>query len=182
MEKKWHSWQSHWQRQRRQIRSGILTWLIWLIFVPGLLTPLVAFANKVEIPPAQNLQAEAAQAVKNGWPLVVLYSREDCGFCRRIKRDHLVHLLHDPAFQHKVVVREISQDKPLPLVDFQGKATQHDKYARKEAINFVPVVAFYGIRGETLAPTLMGARIPDFYQTDLEQAVMQARAEILKGK
>ena len=43
-----------------------------------------------------------------------------------------------------------------------------------EKIKLVPVVAFYGPNGQRLADPIVGARLPDFYQSYLETAVEQS--------
>jgi hypothetical protein len=42
----------------------------------------------------------------------------------------------------------------------------------------VPVVAFYGPTGQRLADPIVGARLPDFYQSYLEEAIEHAAAQI----
>jgi hypothetical protein len=44
----------------------------------------------------------------------------------------------------------------------------------------VPVVAFYGPDGRQLADPIVGARLPDFYQSYLEEAVEEAAKALKK--
>lgn len=133
------------------------------------------------LPAAADLRAEAAAAARAGGPLIVIYSRADCRFCSAIKRQHLAPLAADPRFAQRVVIREIGQDRPTPLVDFAGVATTHAAFTASEKIRLVPVVAFYGPGGRRLADPIVGARLPDFYQSYLERAVEESAAALRKG-
>ncbi len=127
-----------------------------------------------ELPRAKNLATEASQAASAGAPLVVIYSRVDCSYCKTVKRDYLQVMAADPRYRGRVVIREVGQDSNAPLKDFSGKATTHALFAKQQKIKLVPVVAFYGPDGKTLHEPIIGGRLPDFYQSYLEDAVEQA--------
>ena len=76
------------------------------------------------------------------------------------------------------MIREISQDRETPLIDFNGQATTHAAFAAREKIKLVPVVAFYGPNGRKLAEPIVGARLPDFYQSYLDDAIDQASRQL----
>jgi thioredoxin-related protein len=124
-----------------------------------------------DLPPAQDLRAEADKAAQAGGPLIVVYSRKDCKYCETVKRDYLKPLAANPRYRDKVVVRQINQDSDAQLVDFRGETTTHARFAASEKIKLVPVVAFYGPQGKQLAEPIVGARLPDFYPGYLEDAV-----------
>ena len=130
--------------------------------------------------PAQDLAEEARQSARQGMPLVILYTRQDCRYCTGVKRDYLQPLASHPDYRQRLVIREIDQGSNSPLRDFQGKATTHAEFARREKIRLVPVVAFYGVAGEALAQPIIGARLPDFYQSDLENALNEGRSNLAK--
>lgn len=123
---------------------------------------------------ASNLAKDAETAARLGRPLVVIYSRDDCSFCKTIKRDYLKPMGEDPKSAGKQVIREVRQDKNTELIDFQGRKTTHAALAKAEKIQLVPVVAFYGPGGRKLHEPIIGARLPDFYQSYLETAIEQA--------
>jgi thioredoxin-related protein len=131
------------------------------------------------LPAAVNLSSDAKLASQLGGPLIVLYSRDDCPYCRIVKRNYLQPLLSEPRYQKRVIVREINVDSESTLIDFDGQKTTHSKFAEREKIRFVPVVSFYGPKGLTLAEPIVGSRLPDFYQSYLDDAIKQS---ILFGK
>lgn len=136
-------------------------------------------AGDIEI--ASNLQAEAARAAKAGGPLIVIYSREDCSFCKAVKRDYLKPLAANPRYRDRIVIRQVNQDgEAQPLIDFRGNASTHALVAAAQKVKLVPVVAFYGPDGRQLAEPIVGARLPDFYQSYLENAVEQSANALKK--
>ena len=128
--------------------------------------------------PARDLAAESRQAAAASGPLIVLYSRADCPFCRTIEKNHLRGLRHDPRYGQRVVIREIGQDRDTALRDFSGRSTTHARFTAANGIKRVPVVAFYGPQGQPLAEPIVGARLPDFYQGYLEAAIDQSLLQL----
>jgi thioredoxin-related protein len=134
-----------------------------------------------DLPAAVDLRAEAAQAARAGGPLIVIYSRADCKYCEAVKRDYLKPLAANPRYRDHVLIRQINQDGDAQaLTDFKGVATTHAHLASSEKIKLVPVVAFYGPDGRQLAAPIVGARLPDFYQSYLEEAVEQSARALKK--
>lgn len=132
-----------------------------------------------DLPLAGDLRAEAAQAARSGTPLIVIYSRQDCKYCEAVKRDYLKPL----AARHpdRLLIRQINQDgETLALTDFKGSVSTHARVAAGEKVKLVPVVAFYGPEGRQLAAPIVGARLPDFYQSYLEDAIEQSARALKK--
>jgi len=145
----------------------ILAWPLWAVAAPP----------DAVLTPALDLQAEARAAARSGFPLVLMFSREDCIYCKGVRRDYLVPLNRMPEYA-QVQVRQIDQDRNTPLRDFQGQPTTHADFAAREGIRLVPVVSFYGPDGRQVAESIVGARLPDFYQSYLESALRQGAAEL----
>ena len=150
----------------------------------GLLAGLLAFsaagglAAGTDLPAAQDLRADANKAARAGGPLIVVYSRKDCKYCETVKRDYLKPLTANPRYRDRVVIRQINQDSDAPLIDFRGEATTHARFAASEKIKLVPVVAFYVPQGKHLAEPIVGARLPDFYPSYLEESVEKSSLAI----
>ena len=142
---------------------------------------LAAPAGAVEdLPAAHDLRDEATRAGALGAPLVLMFSRKDCKYCIAVRRDYLKPLAASAQWRNRVVVRQINQDSDAPLIDFRGQKTTHARFAAAEKVKLVPVVAFYGPAGQTLADPIIGARLPDFYQSYLEEAIEASAARLKK--
>jgi thioredoxin-related protein len=157
-------------RQFAGLLGGLI--LAWLA------TPILA---ATDLPAALDLRAEAAAAARQGGPLIVIYSRRDCKYCETVKRDYLKPLAANPRYRERVSIRQVNQDgEQQALTDFKGNATSHARFAASEKVKFVPVVAFYGPDGQQLAAPIVGARLPDFYNSYLEDAIEQSAKALKK--
>lgn len=132
------------------------------------------------VPPARDLRAESAAAARAGLPLIVIFSRDDCTFCTAIKRDYLQPMARQARNGNRPVIREIRQDSDAALTGFGGEKTTHTDFARNAKIKLVPVVAFYGPDGRQLADPIVGARLPDFYQSYLDDGIDNASKKLRK--
>lgn len=155
----------------------------WTGLLGGLILAWLAAPalGATDLPAAIDLRSEAVQAAKTGGPLIVIYSRQDCKYCEAVKRDYLKPLAANPRYRDRVLIRQINQDGDTQaLTDFKGAASTHAKVALAEKVKLVPVVAFYAPDGRKLAEPIVGARLPDFYQTYLEDAVEQSSRALKK--
>lgn len=125
---------------------------------------------------AGDLAADARLAAAKGVPLVLLYSRDDCSWCEKVKREHLGPLSRDPAAP--ALVRELHMDRPTPLVDFAGRRTTSADFSKQMQARFAPTVMFHGGKGEQLAEAIVGFRLADFYAAYLERAIQESRTRL----
>ena len=138
----------------------------------------LAQAKGNDLPLAVDLRNEVESARKQGGPLVIIYSRRDCKYCETVKRDYLKPLANHPRYRERVLIRQVNQDSDGSLIDFQGNPTTHARFTTAEKVKLVPVVAFYGPNGRQLADPIVGARLPDFYQGYLEEALDRSISEL----
>lgn len=146
-------------------------WLTGLFGALILTCTLLPARAANDLPLAVDLRREALDAARTGAPLIIIYSRKDCKYCETVKRDYLKPLAANPLYRDKVVIRQVNQDGEQELADFKGAPSHHARLASSEKIKLVPVVAFYGPDGRKLADPIVGARLPDFYMSYLEDAV-----------
>ena len=127
------------------------------------------------LPPAQDLAADARQMREQKLPMLVLYSRDGCGWCERARVHHLDPMAADPATASRVLIRQIDVDRRTAIADFSGKAGNHRDFARSRKIRLTPTIELLGPDGETLAEAIVGVRLPDFYGTYIDRAIDTAR-------
>jgi len=127
------------------------------------------------LPPAQDLAADARQMREQRVPMLVLYSREGCGWCERARVHHLDPMAADPANASRVLIRQIDVDRRTAIADFSGKPGTHRDFARARKIRLTPTIEVLGPDGELLAEPIVGVRLPDFYGTYIDRAVDTAR-------
>jgi thioredoxin-related protein len=129
---------------------------------------------------ATDLAADARLAAAKGMPLVLLYSRDDCSWCEKVKREHLGPLSRDPAAP--ALVREVHMDRATPLLDFAGRRTTSADFSKTMQARFAPTVMFHGPDGAQLAESIVGFRLADFYAAYLERAIEESRTKLLRRK
>lgn len=144
----------------------------WLMSVSALsMWPFsVAHAAPRELPIAKSLVDELSKALMSSKPLVVMVSLEGCPFCKIARENYLIPLM----LEQSIPIVQVDMRKSVPLIDVQGKLTTHDAVTRAWQIKVAPTVLFLGKNGQEVAERLVGASIPDFYGSYLDDRVRQA--------
>ncbi len=150
--------------------------LCLLACAPGLTQAAPAHA----LAEAVDLAADARLAAAKGVPLVVLYSRDDCSWCEKVKREHLGPLSRHPAAP--AVVRELHMDRTTTVVDFAGRRTTSADFSKQMQARFAPTVMFHGPDGAALAEPIVGFRLADFYAAYLDRAIEESRTRLQRRK
>jgi thioredoxin-related protein len=128
------------------------------------------------LPEATDLAADARLAAARGVPLVMLYSRDDCSWCAKVRREHLGPLSRDPATP--AVIRELHMDRTTPVLDFAGRRTTSADFSKQMQAQFAPTVMFHGPDGAALAEPIVGFRLADFYGAYLDRAIEESRTRL----
>lgn len=157
-----------------------LRFLSALIVTMALIPGAGAAAPAPDLAEARDLAADVRLAAARGVPLVILYSRDDCSWCAKLKREYLGPMASDPATP--AVIRELHMDRATPLVDFSGRRTTSADFSASVKARFAPTVMFHGPGGAQIAESIVGFRLADFYGAYLDQAIEQSRAQLQTGK
>jgi hypothetical protein len=142
--------------------------------------PAARPATQSALTEARDLAADGKLAGARGVPLVVLYSRDDCNWCERVRREYLGPLWRDPATE--AVIRELHMDRATPLIDFQGRRTTSADFSREMKARFAPTVMFHGPDGAALAEAIVGFRLADFYGSYLQSAIADSQQQLRREK
>lgn len=142
----------------------------------GLLT-LLAFdevaaqtALPASLPSPSSLQVELSRALQQKQPLIVMVSLEGCPFCRVARSSHLV-----PMQKAGATIVQLDMRSPLPVLDFQGRATTHDQLIKQWRISIAPTLLFFGPGGKEVAERMEGGYLPDFYGPYLDERILKGR-------
>lgn len=112
-------------------------------------------------------------------PMVVLFSQRTCSWCDQA-RTHLVPMARASDEHAPALFRQINLDSDAALIDFSGRQTTQRAFAKAEKVRFTPTVVLFGANGERLGDPIVGMRLPDFYSQYVEQAIEDARTQIIK--
>lgn len=128
----------------------------------------------VAIPVTHDLRSDTA----TGEPLVVMFSRSDCGYCRRLEAEQFVPMLRSGDYAGRVVIRKLSLDRGQQIVDLDGNRVETQQIAARYRVTFTPTVLLLGPEGEELAERLVGLGLADFYGAYLERAIRRAKRHL----
>ncbi len=123
-----------------------------------LITPPPALAyNTDHLDTTYDLQDLALEAAQRHVPLLIMFSADYCGYCRKLERKYMVRLLEDPEYGDKVLIRKILVDSPMPITDFNGEDMLGYDIATRYGVEIAPSLVFLSCEGEQLAKKLIGA-------------------------
>jgi thioredoxin-related protein len=131
--------------------------LVALLLVPALATaqsygPKRDPMQRFFTPNLGDLQAEAAEARTAGKQAIfVMYVRDDCPYCERMKRDILSLEAVQDYYREHFAVLAIDLRGAVPIVDFTGAATTEKGFAADQGVKFTPVIVFYDLDGKPVA-------------------------------
>jgi hypothetical protein len=83
----------------------------------------------------------------------------------------LLPMQRDAGWARTAIYRQIDVDKSSPLIDFEGKRTTHDAFAKQMKLSFTPTVLVVDAQGKPLADPIIGIANWDFYGYNVETAV-----------
>lgn len=130
------------------------------------------------LPLATDLRQLAEQGRRARLPVVLLFSTPGCPYCLEVRRNYLAPLVAagTPAAPAPLI-REVVITGRSALVDFDGRATTHARFAESLGIAMVPVVMAVDSRGRSVGEPLVGLDPSGFYNAYLESLLARAREQ-----
>ena len=107
-------------------------------------------------------------------PVVLFFSSKHCEYCDLVRDGFLKHLLTDPAFMNKLLLREIRIGSTRELLDFNRQSITHATFTEQRAIELVPTIQFTDGLGDILTEDIVGVTTLGFYGAYLERAIEQS--------
>ncbi len=95
-----------------------------------------------------DLRADGRRAWREQKHLLIMFTKEGCGPCERMKRQVFPDSEVERFFRARFVAYEVNILGDLPIVDVHGEALTEKQYARREAIWGTPAFYFFGEKGE----------------------------------
>ena len=135
---------------------------------PG--TTLPPLARRAELDVASDLHADGATSTRERIPVLLFFDRRECPYCERALREYLVPMSRD-AWRGRALFRQVDIDRALPVVDFDGTRTTHDRIAARYRVRFSPTVIVVGGDGKALSAPIVGLLTVDFYGAYLDRAL-----------
>jgi len=116
----------------------------------------------------------------NGVPILLMFSTEDCTYCKRLEAEVLGPLRLSGADPARIILRKVLMDKYETLYDFSGKEYNAENFGIDRGVDVVPTVQLVDATGRELVPKIVGYQAAGLYDDYLEKAIDVSRA--LLGK
>ena len=152
----------------------------WLIAALLCVTAAAALAETVEVPIAVDLEADGVTARQQAIPVLLLFTREDCGYCELIKRSVIRPMIISGEYKDRVLIREVVVDDAGDLTDFAGRKVSPFAVADRYDALLTPTVLLVGPDGRVLVDRMIGISNEEMYLWYLDRALDNATA-VLRG-
>ena len=137
-----------------------------------------AAGDSVEMVPASDLRTEARIARSKNLILVLEFSSEYCGFCRKLEELFLVPMQRNAEYDSKILIRTVSLDAYETLVDFDGRFMTTSEFASRYEVSMTPTLLFLDADGVELSEKLVGIWSEDFYGGFIDNRIDEARDKL----
>ena len=137
-----------------------------------------AGADSAAMIAVSDLREEARLARAGNLILVVEFSSEYCGFCRKLEERFLLPMQRNAEYNAKVLIRYISLDAYETLVDFDGQSMTTAEFAERYDISLTPTLLFLNADGVEMSEKLVGIWSEDFYGGFIDNRIDEAREKL----
>ncbi|OOZ39327.1 hypothetical protein BOW53_11970 [Solemya pervernicosa gill symbiont] len=129
--------------------------------------------------PAQNLQADAANARAQGLPILLVFSAAHCPFCDLLDEEILKPMMISGDYTDKVILRNVDLDEYDTITDFEGRKSDPASLAQQYDINMTPTMLLLDPRGRELVKRIRGiGGAIEYFGADLDIEIDKARKKL----
>ena len=125
-----------------------------------------------------DLRQEARIARDNNLILVLEFSSEYCGYCRKLEALFLVPMQRNSEYDEKILIRSVSLDSYETLVDFSGRSMSTADFASRYGISLTPTLLFLNSDGVEMSEKLVGIWSEDYYGGFIDNRIDEARGKL----
>jgi len=122
-----------------------------------------------------DLRSEAQLMKPENLILVLEFSSEYCGYCRKLENLFLLPMQRNAAYDDKILVRSISLDAYETVVDFEGRTVSTSDFASRYGVSMTPTLLFMNAEGVEMSEKLVGIWSEDFYGGYIDNRIDEAR-------
>jgi len=151
--------------------------------LPALILTMLMIAapvsgDSVSMIAVTDLRQEAQIARDRNLVLVIEFSSEYCGYCRKLEALFLVPMQRNAEYNDKVLIRTVSLDAFETLVDFDGRSMSTSDFASRYGVSMTPTLLFLNGEGVEMSEKLVGIWSEDFYGGFIDNRIDEARARL----
>jgi thioredoxin-related protein len=124
--------------------------------------------SSADIVVTQDWSSEAAEARRFGTPIMILFTKQDCGYCERLKKDVLEPILNRGELSSFARIRELDINSGGKIADFDGEKIRTRVFVKRYGIYATPTLMLVDYRGRPLGTPVVGFNNREDYVPYLE--------------
>lgn len=134
--------------------------------------------KKELLPWPEHLGALAAQAQRQGQPLVLMVSLPGCPWCELLRRNYLIPMRKEGLHAFEFMINE----RRLHIVDFQAQRVTPSAFSERLKVSMTPTVLFLNAQGQEIAARIEGVASADMIGSILDDRLATARQRVQSPK
>jgi len=127
---------------------------------------------------ASDLRAESLLAKEKELILVIEFSAEDCGYCRKLEDLFLLPMQRNAEYGDKILLRKVSLSEFDSLIDFNGRSVSTNEFAAQYDVALTPTLVFLNADGVEMSEKLVGIWSEDFFGGFIDSRIDEARGKL----
>lgn len=139
-----------------------------------LITCLARASDTAVMQQVSDLRREAELARAENLVLVLEFSSEDCGYCRKLEHLFLLPMQRNADYDDKVLIRSIPLNGFETVIDFDGRRLTTSDLASRYGVDFTPTLLFLNAEGVEMSERLVGIWSEDFYGAFIDDRIDEA--------
>jgi len=156
--------------QRVRFKVGYLVSVVLLALFSSF-----AYANRdASIPVIKDLQQFSKIAEDRNVPILIMFSMDDCTFCKLIRSEYLSPLQNRDEEAKQILIGEISIESYNYVRDFNGQLISADNLGLRYSADLSPTIVFVDAKGNELVERMVGFKGRDYYDLELANAIRQS--------
>jgi thioredoxin-related protein len=159
-------------------RAELLMQLARALSIFCILSCTIALADAGRLAPLDDLQQLSMLSKQSQLPILLLVSQYHCGFCDRMKKEVLQPMQMDPAYQNRVLIRELSIDPEGMVTSLDGTRQAASEFISQYNVSLTPTLLFLDATGAEVAERIVGINTVDFLPLYIDDAIDQATARM----
>ena len=132
--------------------------------------------ENVKMISVSDLRDEARIAREGNLVLVLEFSSEYCGYCRKLEAMFLLPMQRNADYDEKVLIRSVSLDSYESVTDFDGNFMSTREFAANYGVSLTPTLLFLDGDGVELSEKLVGIWSEDYFGVFIDNRIEEARA------
>ena len=133
------------------------------------------------LPVGQDLAHDGAESRQRRIPVLLYFSQDHCGFCKRLEEEVLNPMMISGEYVDLVIMRALSIDPGEDVIGFDGRKTANRVLFHEYDGIVTPTIVLTDHAGGRIAKPLIGVNTVEFYGWYLDVAIEEATNKLRRS-